>query len=133
MLIYCDSVILIYFFDHVGALQRRAASRLAVIRAAGDQVATSDLVRMECRVMPIRLGDSTKLALFDGFFAQPTVQKLPLNAAVFDRATTIRAQHRFRAMDSINLAAAIEHGCDRFLTNDVKLSSFPDIAVEILL
>jgi len=35
-------------------------------------------------------------------------------------------------VDSIHLAAAIEFGCDRFLTNDARLSNFPEIAVEIL-
>lgn len=132
MLIYCDSVILIYFFDHVGALQIRAANRLAAIRAAADRIAVSDLVRMECRVMPLRLGDGLKLALFDSFFAQPDVSILPLPAAVFDRAARIRAQYGFRTIDAINLAAAVEHGCDRFLTNDVRLGQFPDIMVEIL-
>ena len=91
MLIYCDSVILIYFFDHVGALQVRAASRLGALHTAADRLAVSDLVRMECRVMPVRLGDSTKLALFDSFFSQPDVASVPLTTAVFNRATDIRA------------------------------------------
>ncbi len=132
MLIYCDSAILIYFFDHVGAFQVRASNRLATMRTAADRIAVSDLVRLECRVMPLRLGDSLKLALFDSFFAQPDVSILPLTTAVFDRATRIRAQHGFKTIDAINLAAAVEHGCDRFLTNDVRLSRFPDITVEVL-
>jgi hypothetical protein len=36
MLIYCDSVIFIYFLDHIGPLQVRAANRLAALRAAAD-------------------------------------------------------------------------------------------------
>jgi predicted nucleic acid-binding protein len=34
--------------------------------------------------------------------------------------------------DSLHLAAAVEGGCDRFLTNDARLSRFPDIPVEVL-
>jgi predicted nucleic acid-binding protein len=132
MLIYCDSVIFIYYLDHVGPLQVRAANRLAAMQAAGDRVAVSDLVRMECRVMPVRLGDTAKLALYDAFFAQSDVRVVPLTTAVLDRATAIRAKHSFKTIDSINLAAAVEGGCDRFLTNDLQLASFPDIAVEIL-
>jgi hypothetical protein len=30
------------------------------------------------------------------------------------------------------LAAAAESGCDRFLTNDTRLSAFTDIPVEVL-
>ncbi len=132
MLIYCDSAILIYFLDHIGSLQVRAANRLAALRACGDRVAVSDLIRMECRVLPVRLGDATRLGLFDSFFAQPDVQKVPLTDAVYDRATAIRARNGFKTVDSINLAAAVENGCSGFLTNDVQLSRCTDISVEIL-
>ena len=33
---------------------------------------------------------------------------------------------------NLQLATAVEHGCDRFLTNDTRLSRFPDITVEVL-
>ena len=33
-------------------------------------------------------------------------------------------------MDALHLATAIEDGCERFLTHDVRLRSFPDIVVE---
>lgn len=132
MLIYCDSVILIYFFDHVGTFQARAAHRLAAIRTAGDLIVVSDLIRLECRVAPLRLHDSAKLLLFDGFFAQTNVENAPLTTSVFDRATSIRANFGFKTIDAINLAAAAEYGCDLFLTNDAQLVRFPDVTVEIL-
>jgi predicted nucleic acid-binding protein len=132
MLIYCDSVILIYYFDHAGAFQLRAANRLAALRAAGDQMAVSDLTRLECRVKPMRLGNSISLAQYDHFFLQPDVQSVPLTSAVYDRATVIRALHGFKTMDAIHIAAAAEAGCDRFLTNDTRLNGFPDIIVEVL-
>ena len=34
--------------------------------------------------------------------------------------------------DALHLAAAIEFGCDEFLTNDNQLANFPDITVEEL-
>ena len=132
MLIYCDSVILMYYFDHVGPFNVRAASRLATMAVAGDQIAVSDLVRLECRVFHIKTGDKARLALFDTFFARPDIQMAPITTAVFDRATTIRATHNFKLADSLHLAAAVEYGCGRFLTNDTRLSAFTDIPVEVL-
>jgi predicted nucleic acid-binding protein len=132
MLIYCDSCILIYFFDHTGPFNVRATNRLAVLAAAGDHIAVSDLVRLECRVKPIRRGDTAKLAVFDAFFVRPDVRIVPITTAVFDRATQIRAAHKFKLGDSLHLAAAVESGCDRFLTNDGRLSVFTDIPVEVL-
>jgi len=55
-----------------------------------------------------------------------------VTAAVCDRAAAIRAAHNLKPLDSLHLAAAIVHGCTRFLTNDNRLSRFPDIPVEVL-
>jgi predicted nucleic acid-binding protein len=105
---------------------------MTALRAANDEVAVSDLTRMECRVKPMRLGNATALGLFDGFFVQPDVRLVPLTTAVFDKATQIRAAFPFKTVDALHLAAAVESGCDRFLTNDTRLSKFTDIPVEVL-
>jgi hypothetical protein len=52
MLVYCDSVILMYYFDHTGPFNLRVMRRLAALAAAGDRIAISDLVRLEYRVLP---------------------------------------------------------------------------------
>jgi predicted nucleic acid-binding protein len=39
---------------------------------------------------------------------------------------------RYGLADALHLAAAIEYGCDVFLTNDNQLTNFTDIAVEEL-
>lgn len=132
MLVYCDSVILMYFFDHTGAFNVRATNRLAAVAASKDRIAVSDLVRLEYRVQPIKNADKTKLDLFDAFCARPDVHIVPITTGVFDRATHIRAAHNFKLGDSLHLAAAVEGGCDHFLTNDRRLSGFTDITVEVL-
>ena len=132
MLVYCDSLIPIYYFDHTGLFNVRATNRLTALATAGDHIAVSDLVRLECRVKPVKTGDTAKQAVFDAFFARPDVRLVPITTAVFDRATLIRASHNFKLGDSLHLAAAAEAGCDRFLTNDTRLSSFTDITVEVL-
>jgi predicted nucleic acid-binding protein len=129
---YCDSVILMYFFDHTGPFNVRASSRLAALAADGDTIAASDLVRLECRVKPIKDCDAAKLAIYDAFFARPDVRIVAINTTVFDQATQIRAAHRFKLGDSLHLAAAVEAGCDRFLTNDHRLAGFTSIGVEVL-
>jgi predicted nucleic acid-binding protein len=132
MLIYCDSDILIYALDDEGAWHEKATKRLVNLWTAGDEVVVSDMVRLECRVGPIRDRDSFRLAVFDKFFASPDVKKARLNKGVYDRATRIRAVHGFKALDAINLAAAISTRCGKFLTNDHGLKNFPDITVELL-
>ena len=65
-------------------------------------------------------------------FAQANVALAPITTAVFDRATLIRATHNFKLADCLHLAAAVEARCDRFLTNDVRLSAFTALPVEVL-
>jgi predicted nucleic acid-binding protein len=132
MLIYCDSVVLIYFYDGKANFRARATARIAHLLAAGDQIAVSDLCRLECRVKPLRFGDSAALAQYDAFFARPDVRLVPITTATFDRATLIRAAQNYKLADALHLAAAVEARCDRFLTNDTRLSAFPDIPVEVL-
>jgi predicted nucleic acid-binding protein len=132
MRVFCDSVILIYYFEGTPSFKARATARLQALWASGDVMVSSDLVRLECRVLPVRLRDAVRLAEFDGLFADPTVVHVPMTTAVFDRATTIRATHNFKTSDSLNLAAAVEGGCDLFLTNDTRLSAFTNVAVEVL-
>ena len=132
MQVYCDSVILMYFLEYTGPFNVRASHRLAALAAAGDQIVVSDIVRLECRVKPIRTGAAVTLAVYDTFFSRSDVTIVPINTIIFERATLIRASHNFKLADSLHLAAAIEFGCDRFLTNDIRLSSCSDITVEVL-
>jgi predicted nucleic acid-binding protein len=87
---------------------------------------------MECLVGLLRAGDSVREAAFRVFFSAASIPVVPITPAVCDRAALIRAAHRFKPMDALQLAAAVEHGADVFLTNDVRLSSFPDLTVELL-
>ena len=111
MLIYCDSVVLIYWLDHAGPLQLRAEARVAFLQRARDQMAVSDLTRLECRVGPLKRRDAAALREFDDFFNQPGIFRVPLTAAVFDRAAQLRAAWGFKTPDALHLAAAIQAGC----------------------
>jgi predicted nucleic acid-binding protein len=132
MLVYLDSVICIYAVEGSPSFQARARARLAAMKAAGDQPAISDLTWLECRVKPIRLGDPAALADVEAFLSASDVVRVPMPTAVYERACRIRAVYNFKLADALHLAAAIEGGCKVFLTNDRRLSSFPDILVEVL-
>jgi len=132
VLIYVDSVILIYLLDAVGPFHLRARGRITALESAGDLTAVSDLSRLECRVKPLGTGDAATLARFDAYFARTGIRVLPLPSTVFERATLLRAAFNFKLADSLHLAAAILAGCDRFLTNDARLSRCTDVPVEVL-
>jgi len=129
---YLDTNIVIYFVERHPFWGPKAISRIATIRSSGDHVAVSDLTRMECQVGALIRQDQALLADYRAFFGLREVEVLPISAAVCDRAATIRAAHRFRPLDALHLAAAVEGACGTFLTNDARLSAFSDLAVELL-
>jgi predicted nucleic acid-binding protein len=132
VLIYLDANIVIYLVEDPPGWGPRAMNRVTALRANGDEIAVSDLTCLESRVQPLAANDTALLAEFEAFFTAADVHVFSLPTPVFERATLIRAQHRFKLADSLHLACAVEAACDRFLTNDVRLSAFSDIPVEVL-
>ena len=132
MMVYLNANFVIYFIEMNPVWGPKVAAHLTALLANGDQLAVSDLTRLECQVGPLLTGNTVLLSKFTTFFQSPDVRVLPLTAAVCDRAAALRAKYRFKTPDAMHLAAAIEHGCDRFLTNDIKLKSCTEITVEVL-
>ena len=132
MFVYVDSCVLIYFLESKTSLRVRASTKLASLASRGDSVVFSDLTRLECRLKPMQMADQLTLTMYDRFFASPMLQFAPMTTRVFDLATTIRAKHAIKLGDALHLAAAMNSGCQQFLTHDARLSSFTGIQIEVL-
>ncbi len=104
-----------------------AAWTVGAMQTAGDQPAVSDLTWLECRVKSLRLGDAVALADMEAFLTAADVVRVPMPTPVYERARRIRAVHNYKLADALHLATAVEGGCGLFLTNDHRLSGFPDI------
>jgi uncharacterized protein len=127
--VYLDTAPVIYLVEEVPNYAELVDRRVSV--ADVIQVA-SDLTRMECRVKPLREGNTALLQDYDDYFAEVVEETVVLSRAVIDRATDIRARYGFRTPDAIHLAAAVVSGCDVFLTNDYRLNRFPDVAMDVI-
>ena len=143
MLYYLDTNIVIYAVQAGMAEHQRAVDHLAVLEQNGDRFVISELTRTETLVLPLQPGNGQLLEDFFRFFHGPFVRTIALTTAMHVRASAIRGGYsypvvppalpkRYRLADALHLAAAIEFGCDVFLTNDNELSNFPDITVEEL-
>ncbi len=129
MRIYLDASPVIYAVEQTPGFYLRVDARLAV---SGVVPVSSELTRLECLIQPLRTRNVAMQQEFEDFFANRIQEIVPFTAAVFRRATEIRARHNFRTPDALHLAAALEAACDRFLTNDAQLASFPDLPVELV-
>ena len=133
-MICLDTNCVIYLLEKNPVWEPKVVSRLAAALAAGDVIAVCDVARAECLVGPLKSGDASVRTRYQQFFADPAVRMLPVSVAVCERAAEVRVASamRFELLDCIHLAAAIEHGCGLFLTNDVKLARCTEIPVEVL-
>lgn len=57
---------------------------------------------------------------------------VPISAAIADRAADLRARHRLRTPDALQLAAALGAGCQAFLTNDGALRRVTELRMLVL-
>ena len=143
MLYYLDTVIVIYAVEGNVADQQRALNHLTALEQAGHRFVISELTRTECLVPVFGPGNGQRLSDFFQFFHGPNLRIVSLTAAMHTRASAIRGGYLYPAIppaqsqryglaDALHLAAAIESGCDAFLTNDNQLANFLDITVEEL-
>jgi predicted nucleic acid-binding protein len=120
---YLDSCILIYLLQGPRELAATIQGALRPEEEEAVSACTSDLVRLECRVGPLRQKDDDLLHQFDDLFQSGTLESLPLHAEVFDLATELRARYGTKTPDAIHLAAAILGECHEFWTNDSRLKA----------
>lgn len=128
LVIYLDTAPLIYLIEHVAQYGDLVAQRLSTT----DALVVSDLSRLECRVKPMRDGNTALLDEFDCFFNESVSEVVTLTREVMDRATEIRSRYGFKTPDAIHLAAATSSNCELFLTNDARLNRFAELSVEAL-
>jgi predicted nucleic acid-binding protein len=133
MRLYIDACCIIYAVEGLPQFRDPLLARFIQLEADPDGVLiTSRLSRLECRVKPLRDQRQDLLSNYDGFFARRPLILAEISAAVVERATTLRALHRFKTPDAIHLATAIEAGADTFLTDDAGLTRCPDVHVEVI-
>lgn len=129
MRVFLDSALVIYLVEQNPVFGPCTETWL---RSHPCDVVSSELVRMEALILPVRANDRTRITEFEDYFRVRVAEMVPLTRAVFDRAVHIRATTTIKTPDALHLAAAVEAGCDVFLTNDHPLKQFTGITVEVV-
>ena len=101
-----------------GASQQR---RLLKTQLLNRTIYSSELARLETRLLAIRNNDQDNLGQFDNFFM--ACEMIALDRAIFERATLLRANSKLKTPDALHLATAIETNCHEFWTNDKQLAA----------
>ena len=129
---YLDSNVVIRLIEGVDSSRLPIIARLAPLMAVPKSMMTSELARMECRVLPLRLGDTNTLKQFDLFLLGLEMDLISVSRDVLEKAAEIRATYNFKTPDAIHYATAILAGATTFLTGDKQLARAMEVPVEVL-
>jgi predicted nucleic acid-binding protein len=116
--IFADSNVLVYLIEDQSERGETVRRRFDEVSSS---VAVSPLVAMECRVAPLRRGDTLLARRYEQLIAGMTM--LEIESAVYRDAAALRATHGFSTIDAIHLATAQFHVCDAFWTYDRRLAA----------
>ena len=126
--VFLDTTPLIYFLDEDIHFGEKTKDILEEILSDGKEMISSVLTCMEYMVYPYRVGNQEKIEVFHEFVDDNDIKLIPISAEIAHKAAQIRAGYKdFKAMDSLQLAAADLAGCDVFLTNDNQLKQYKEI------
>jgi predicted nucleic acid-binding protein len=129
--VYLDACCFIYLVEGEASWRSAVEARLRGLDPT-TRIVTSQLSRLECRMKPMRDGETALLTRYDALFAASRVGVLDLTASVVDRATPLRAKYAFKAPDALHLATAIDGGSVAFWTGDAALARCTEISVVVL-
>lgn len=126
--VFLDTTPLIYFLDDDVHFGQTCKNIFEEILGNEKQLVTSVITVTEYLVYPYRTGNQEKILSMHEFMYNCGINAVPINFAVANEAARIRAEYpAFKAMDSLQLAAACYSDCDLFLTNDKQLKQFTGI------
>ncbi len=97
---------------------------------SNKEFVTSTITVEEYAIVPYRENNKKLLDDFDMLMEDTETYIVDITKPIAKKAAKIRADYnKFKAMDALQLAAAVISGCDLFLTNDKQLRQFKELKV----
>ena len=126
--IFLDTAPVIYYLQKHDTYYTAMKEFLYNSRLSGAKFVSSDITIAEYLVKPYRDANTPLIVALGEFLRLANVEIAHTTEQVAHEAAKIRAEYiGFKAMDSFQLAMAVENNCDLFLTNDKQLRRFKDI------
>lgn len=131
--VFLDTAPLIYYIEE-NQRYAKILDNLFVTNSKGKfKFQTSVITLLEVLVQPMRQNEQQLVEQYKNILcSSPTIEIFELNIEVTVRAAGFRARYGVKTPDAIQLATAVYHSADYFLTNDIRLKSVNEIEILIL-
>lgn len=127
---FLDTAPLVYYVERNAMFFPRIEPIFAAIDAGELLGVTSPVTLSECLVMPFRKGNTQLASFFVELIVQGTgISFVSITSIIGERAAQLRAKYNLQLLDALQIATAIESGCDAFLTNDAVLKRVAEIPI----
>ena len=125
--VFLDTSPLIYLLDADTNYGEKTNHILSSLAEEGKIFVSSVITCTEYLVVPYRTHNHPLIDAFWEFVDDCSIELYPVTRKAALKAAEIRAQYRFKTMDSLQLAIACLADCSMFLTNDKQLRQFKEI------
>lgn len=123
-----DTSVFIYFVERHPSYYDFCDSIFRSIEEDRIEAVTSTLTLIEILVQPYRLkNDDLVLKFYSMFTTYPHLKWIQLSLDISDRAARLRAEHRLKTPDAIQIASALSVGASGFICNDAAFRKVEDI------
>jgi predicted nucleic acid-binding protein len=132
-LIFLDTAPVIYFVEKNPSFVSKVHPIFDRLDDGNQTAVVSPITLAECLVLPYKLGKPNIAQIFtDLLVNSQSVLFCPVDETTADKAADLRERYDLTLTDAFQIAAAIQAGCDSFLTNDVELKRVTDIPILIV-
>jgi predicted nucleic acid-binding protein len=127
-----DTNIFIYHFEENPQYISYTEDLFEKIEGGRFRAVTSVLTLHEILTGARRAGDDRLVSLYRDLLGSfPNLDLMPFDADVAEISSDVRARYGVRTPDAIQVATAIRHKAEAFITNDERLTVVKDIKVTI--
>ena len=117
-----DTSIFIYHLEGHPRYLPLTQELLAAVQAGRQTAITSTVTAMELTVRPWQAGRPAVAREYEALLVHfPHLTLADVTRDVARRAVQLRARHRIRPADALQVATALAHGATAFVTNDRRL------------
>ncbi|MHB9035919.1 MAG: type II toxin-antitoxin system VapC family toxin [Armatimonadota bacterium] len=128
-----DTSPIIYFVESHPVYDARVTPVFQMIENGNMAAVTSVISLIEVLTQPLRLNnDELCLQYHDLLLNAEHLELVSIDPVIGHKAALLRAEYGIRTPDALQLATAIEAGCEAFLTNDFGLKNVNGIRVILL-
>ena len=131
--VFLDTAPLIYFIEKNHRYHSIIKPVIVQIDAQETKGLASTITLLEVLVHPLREGDTLLTQKYkDILLASKGLMTHEISHSISERSALLRAEHELKTPDAIQIATAIHHKADFFLTNDYRLEKVQALKVLVL-